>query len=585
MRNESEDFTDRCITANEIQNTVTGDNLRRLDFLPVAGMRKMPVSKYCSTLVQCSWRRRTRINVTITRDSILQCGVYSVHLAKVAARSCYDYFRLLHNNAMSIGAGKIEPKKKGETLHSHRSFCSTAEFLVYKMSLRIRDAYHLRPVALKATVPQTQPSLQLNLPPNKCFGDLQAMRTEFRTTVEVYRQDVVGWYFSCGRIRSLTGCSRRALRTVLVSDWLLQAAKRFRLAWLPASESMLPGAVVCKQYSDVLLANDPIVLACAVVPMWVIEVSTEKRRNERAGEMGDRRENPPTSGIVRHDSHMRKFGSEHANCSATAAPVQAYQEKFRAPEQRLLLPLNGAAYHALGTQKKKKNGWRENKMRRSSGEMRMKKKQEEGQGTSTSWRKVKRGMYGLTPECKGGRNGRSPSKPVNQRHRQARFSCAKIRERSAEYRTLLKKLRCKMEYTCAERTDMISMHEHANCNRVARNWVFERRAGNSERPRSVKTVGVVERVLRHIENNLEGGTREVARGEGAHQGRLYSPDGILHCWKLKLQPQDGSELLQAKLLDRIFITNRCWAGMTVHNTGLGHACTTAAPPKTIVVLP
>ncbi|KAJ8869804.1 hypothetical protein PR048_028812 [Dryococelus australis] len=31
----------------------------------------------------------------------------------------------------------------------------------------------------------------------------------------------------------------------------------------------------------------------------------EQRRNEEAGETGDPRENPPTSGIVRHDSHMR----------------------------------------------------------------------------------------------------------------------------------------------------------------------------------------------------------------------------------------------------------------------------------------
>ncbi|KAJ8875332.1 hypothetical protein PR048_023227 [Dryococelus australis] len=32
------------------------------------------------------------------------------------------------------------------------------------------------------------------------------------------------------------------------------------------------------------------------------------RRNERAREMGDPRENPPTSGIIRHDSRMRKSG-------------------------------------------------------------------------------------------------------------------------------------------------------------------------------------------------------------------------------------------------------------------------------------
>ncbi|KAJ8888407.1 hypothetical protein PR048_007897 [Dryococelus australis] len=45
-------------------------------------------------------------------------------------------------------------------------------------------------------------------------------------------------------------------------------------------------------------------------PLTVKRVSMEQRRNERAGEMGDPRENPLTSGIVRHDSHMRKPGSD-----------------------------------------------------------------------------------------------------------------------------------------------------------------------------------------------------------------------------------------------------------------------------------
>ncbi|KAJ8887704.1 hypothetical protein PR048_013922 [Dryococelus australis] len=38
----------------------------------------------------------------------------------------------------------------------------------------------------------------------------------------------------------------------------------------------------------------------------------EQRQNERAGETGDPRENPPASGIAQHDSHMRKFGSDCA---------------------------------------------------------------------------------------------------------------------------------------------------------------------------------------------------------------------------------------------------------------------------------
>ncbi|KAJ8888247.1 hypothetical protein PR048_007734 [Dryococelus australis] len=44
----------------------------------------------------------------------------------------------------------------------------------------------------------------------------------------------------------------------------------------------------------------------ACYPMRVIEVRMEQCRNENMGETGDPREDPPTSGIVRHDFQMRK---------------------------------------------------------------------------------------------------------------------------------------------------------------------------------------------------------------------------------------------------------------------------------------
>ncbi|KAJ8878339.1 hypothetical protein PR048_018916 [Dryococelus australis] len=44
--------------------------------------------------------------------------------------------------------------------------------------------------------------------------------------------------------------------------------------------------------------------------MKVIKVSMKKYRNEMRGETGAPRENPPSSDIARHDSHMRKSGSE-----------------------------------------------------------------------------------------------------------------------------------------------------------------------------------------------------------------------------------------------------------------------------------
>ncbi|KAJ8878074.1 hypothetical protein PR048_022538 [Dryococelus australis] len=43
---------------------------------------------------------------------------------------------------------------------------------------------------------------------------------------------------------------------------------------------------------------------CSLANDKVIEVSMKQRWNVSAGEMGDPRENPLTSGIVRHDSHM-----------------------------------------------------------------------------------------------------------------------------------------------------------------------------------------------------------------------------------------------------------------------------------------
>ncbi|KAJ8871697.1 hypothetical protein PR048_028024 [Dryococelus australis] len=54
--------------------------------------------------------------------------------------------------------------------------------------------------------------------------------------------------------------------------------------------------------------------------MRVIKVCMEQRRNERAGETGDPRENQPNNGIVRHDSQITFVGGEQANRSATAVP-------------------------------------------------------------------------------------------------------------------------------------------------------------------------------------------------------------------------------------------------------------------------
>ncbi|KAJ8887587.1 hypothetical protein PR048_013804 [Dryococelus australis] len=52
--------------------------------------------------------------------------------------------------------------------------------------------------------------------------------------------------------------------------------------------------------------------------LYTHDESMEQRQNERAGETGDLREILPTSGIVRHDSCMRKPGGEQTNHYTTA---------------------------------------------------------------------------------------------------------------------------------------------------------------------------------------------------------------------------------------------------------------------------
>ncbi|KAJ8897437.1 hypothetical protein PR048_002783, partial [Dryococelus australis] len=98
--------------------------------------------------------------------------------------------------------------------------------------------------------------------------------------------------------------------------------------------------------------------------MRVIEVSMEQRRSERAGETGDTRENPPSSDIVQHNSHVRKSGSDPtgyltrfalvggkcANRSATAAPQM--RDPFRklcAANQRMSTPTSRKAISSLST--------------------------------------------------------------------------------------------------------------------------------------------------------------------------------------------------------------------------------------------
>ncbi|KAJ8890370.1 hypothetical protein PR048_009878 [Dryococelus australis] len=66
-------------------------------------------------------------------------------------------------------------------------------------------------------------------------------------------------------------------------------------------------------------------------------VSMERHQNARVGEVGDSRENPLASGIVQHDSHMRKSVSDQAgNRARSGSPFAARLHGFCLPRYTLL---------------------------------------------------------------------------------------------------------------------------------------------------------------------------------------------------------------------------------------------------------
>ncbi|KAJ8866413.1 hypothetical protein PR048_032256 [Dryococelus australis] len=64
-------------------------------------------------------------------------------------------------------------------------------------------------------------------------------------------------------------------------------------------------------------------------PMRVIEVSMEQRRNEGAGKREIPEKTPPTNGIVRHDSHMRKSGVTRPGIEPDSPWWEAITEKMK----------------------------------------------------------------------------------------------------------------------------------------------------------------------------------------------------------------------------------------------------------------
>ncbi|KAJ8867853.1 hypothetical protein PR048_031658 [Dryococelus australis] len=76
-----------------------------------------------------------------------------------------------------------------------------------------------------------------------------------------------------------------------------------------------PGILI-SAFHGVSTSHSRRMLGCTFTTVYgwykLFTVSMEQRRNARAGETEDPRANTPTSGIVRHDSHLRKSGSDPA---------------------------------------------------------------------------------------------------------------------------------------------------------------------------------------------------------------------------------------------------------------------------------
>ncbi|KAJ8896240.1 hypothetical protein PR048_001583 [Dryococelus australis] len=82
-----------------------------------------------------------------------------------------------------------------------------------------------------------------------------------------------------------------------------------------SSGTILTGTPICRpDFEDVLTLRTAIAARLRGLEMeGTVRMKTELEelwRSPRVGETGDPREGPPTSGIIRHYSHVRKSGSD-----------------------------------------------------------------------------------------------------------------------------------------------------------------------------------------------------------------------------------------------------------------------------------
>ncbi|KAJ8887699.1 hypothetical protein PR048_013917 [Dryococelus australis] len=149
------------------------------------------------------------------------------------------------------------------------------------------------------------------------------------------RGEIVAYFANCSRTRNQIGVTSQQLVVMPSANQSLQLIIRHKVRsqilaqpireWVPARQRKRH-AITCLYIYLICVSVVQVSADCAGVhrmlqvkifgrrlltarsshPMRVIEVSMEQLRNREAGEAGDPREHPPTNGIARHDSQIRK---------------------------------------------------------------------------------------------------------------------------------------------------------------------------------------------------------------------------------------------------------------------------------------
>ncbi|KAJ8888788.1 hypothetical protein PR048_008280 [Dryococelus australis] len=148
---------------------------------------------------------------------------------------------------------------------------------------------------------------------------------------------------------------------------------------------------------------------------------------------------PPTSFIVRHDSHLQGIrecrlgdASRSHGCVAVQ-PQRALQFNQRPLGSISASTINGQTLAWSGAEIKwrgKREDPEKTHLQAASSSTIPTCEDPGANPDRLEPMRVKRGEYGPASECKGDGNGRSPRKPADQKHCPERFPRAKIRERT-----------------------------------------------------------------------------------------------------------------------------------------------------------